>query len=264
MREINVEELKKIQLEILDDIHRFCIQERLTYSLAYGTLLGAIRHHGYIPWDDDIDVMMPRRDYERFINLYKSNTNEILDLRESDTTIEMFLKICRKGSIMIDTTLKRSLWGINIDVFPIDGISDDGEDHCDQIVYLRNQLPKICPFYKTIPKHKLLWFSKYLLKRVINHNYSNILTQKKMIDALACEYDLSKTNQCGCLITEDSIEMIPSNLFADFQNVLFEGKMYNSIANYDSYLTAIYGDYMRLPPIEKRITHHLYRTYITE
>lgn len=109
MREINVEELKKIQLEILDDIHRFCIQERLTYSLAYGTLLGAIRHHGYIPWDDDIDIMMPRRDYERFINLYKSNTNEILDLRRSDTTIEMFLKICRKGSIMIDTTLKRLL-----------------------------------------------------------------------------------------------------------------------------------------------------------
>lgn len=142
MKEINVYELKKIQLEILDDIHRFCIQESLTYSLAYGTLLGAIRHHGYIPWDDDIDIMMPRRDYERFINLYKSNTNEVLDLRKSDTTIEMFLKICRKGSIMIDTTLKRSLWGINIDVFPIDGIPDGG-DHCDQIVFLRNQLPKI-------------------------------------------------------------------------------------------------------------------------
>lgn len=85
-----------------------------------------------------------------------------------------------------------------------------------------------------------------------------------MIDALALEYDLSKTKQCGCLLTEDSIEIIPSKLFADFQNVLFEGKMYKSIANYDSYLTAIYGDYMLLPPIEKRITHHLYRTYITE
>ena len=264
MREINIEELKKIQLEILDDIHKFCIQEGLTYSLAYGTLLGAIRHHGYIPWDDDIDIMMPRLDYEKFIKLYKSNTNEILDLRKSDTTIEMFLKVCRKGSIMIDTTLKRSLWGINIDVFPIDGIPDDGGEHCGHIVYLRNQLPKICPFYKTIPRHRLFWFCKYILKRVIHNNYTNILTQKKMINALALEYDLSKTKQCGCLLTEDSIEIISSKLFANFQNVLFEGKMYQSIANYDSYLTAIYGDYMLLPPVEKRITHHMYRTYITE
>lgn len=115
---INLNEQKRIQLEILDDIHMFCLQNGIRYSLAYGTLLGAIRHQGYIPWDDDIDLMMPRTDYEKFLRSYKSEKNEVLDLRNNDCTIELFSKVSRKGTLMM-TQRKAEVYGELILIFSL-------------------------------------------------------------------------------------------------------------------------------------------------
>ena len=98
MKEITGEELKKIQVEILDNVVEFCQRHNLRYFLAYGTLLGAVRHNGYIPWDDDIDIHMPRPDYEKFIGLYNSEAgnNEVVS-HELDSNYRVaFAKVYRK------------------------------------------------------------------------------------------------------------------------------------------------------------------------
>jgi len=125
MRLVDLTELRTIQQEILDDVDRFCKDRGLHYSLGGGTLLGAVRHKGYIPWDDDIDINMPRTDYEAFASSFRSDQNEVIDLRYHPACREICLKVVRKGTRMVDVELGRCLWGINIDIFPIDGYPND-------------------------------------------------------------------------------------------------------------------------------------------
>lgn len=261
---INLNEQKRIQLEILDDIHMFCLQNGIRYSLAYGTLLGAIRHQGYIPWDDDIDLMMPRTDYEKFLRSYKSEKNEVLDLRNNDCTIELFSKVSRKGTLMIDTTEGRGLWGINIDIFPMDGVPDDYGRHWQAIVDKRKKSPLLCPFYKAIHHNKAYWLVKYIMKRLFCLNFTNYILLKKQINNAASSFSVCDTLFCGCLLTDDPKDAVPSRLFDRINLIKFEGKEYFSITDFDTYLKTIYGDYMQLPPVEDRVSHHLYKAFIVQ
>ena len=95
MQKIEIDELKKIQLQILDDVVAFCDKEDLTYFLAYGTLIGAIRHNGYIPWDDDIDLVMPRDDYDYFLRHYNESTKryKVLDYEVDPKYLYPFGKV---------------------------------------------------------------------------------------------------------------------------------------------------------------------------
>lgn len=257
-------EMQKIQLDILDDIHQFCITNNIRYSLAYGTLLGAVRHKGYIPWDDDIDLIMPREDYERFIKEYKSDCNEVLDLSKSDVCKEMFVKVSRKKTIMQDILLGRELWGINVDIFPIDNIMDNYKELLDKYHKLKNKLYRFCPYYKGAEHKKISLFLKNLIKRIVFLYPYNILRIKKQINDLA--QTSKKTTKAGLLlnVAYGENEFFDKELFEKYSTILFEGKYYNTISDYNKYLSQIYGDYMQLPPEEKRKSHHLYNAYIIE
>ena len=262
MKKLSLEELKRIQLEILEDVHEFCTTNGISYSLCGGTLLGAVRHKGYIPWDDDIDLMMPRKDYERFVETYSSETNYLQDLRKDGNTVEIALKVCRKGTLMTDVTLGRSLWGVNIDIFPIDGVPSDAQSHCEKILSMRQTLARICPFYRVVRKHKLLWFIKYCLKRIIYPYKGDTIKLKNEIDELGASYSIDETNQGGVILGSYGIkEVVPSPVFSTVSSLSFEGKDYPAIKDYNTYLTSIYGDYMKLPPLEKQVSHHLYDAF---
>ena len=94
--------IKAIQLELLQEIDAFCQAAGIHYSLAYGTLIGAVRHQGFIPWDDDIDLIMPRPDFDRFLQTFHSEKDEVIDLSRSNVCVETFAKVCRKNTIMTD------------------------------------------------------------------------------------------------------------------------------------------------------------------
>lgn len=265
VRKIEFNELRTIQLAILDDFHRFCQENGIRYSLCGGTLLGAVRHQGYIPWDDDIDIMMPRQDYERFIRTYTSTENAVVDLRGIDTTREVFAKVCRKGTIMVDKIIGSAIWGVYIDLFAIDGAPQEYQAHCRSILKKRTLLERICPYYKHMDKNKMYWRAKYLVKRIIYPYPGNCIKLKREIDNEASRYDLESSPLGGVVLgCYGTKEIIPSSIFLHYKEILFEGRYYSSICDTDTYLSAIYGDYMQLPPKEKQVTHHLYDAFIVE
>ena len=129
MQEIKtVEELQKIELEILKYIDKVCKENNLTYFLAYGTLIGAIRHKGFIPWDDDVDIQMPRDDYNKLCDILKEENGryKLLDHKEGLGYIYPFAKVIDSNTRLIETGLTETVnMGVYIDIFPIDGTPND-------------------------------------------------------------------------------------------------------------------------------------------
>ena len=130
MKQINIEEIRKLQISILLYVHEFCKKNNIRYSLSGGTLLGAVRHKGYIPWDDDIDIMMPRPDYERFVNEFNENRKDVeykvICSYNDSQFFQPFAKVVNTKTFLKET-YKRPVaqMGVYIDVFPIDGLPND-------------------------------------------------------------------------------------------------------------------------------------------
>lgn len=270
MKRIETEELKRLELDILDFFVNICKQNHLTYFLSGGTLLGAIRHKGFIPWDDDIDVMMPRIDYEKLIQifpehpyykfLYHGNTHNyptpfgtINDSRTCKP--ERFLrKKCRH------------IIGVNIDVFPIDDLPDSKAEissYYKQISKVAKQVYCITYAYRkgyskrfTLQKNGGIFC--YRLLELLGLTSIDKVVGKYC--SLAQKYNGIKSNWCGVTTTNNYGEGEANNKkdYYPIQELLFEGKKYCIPANYDTYLRGLYGDYMQLPPKEKQIPHHAY------
>lgn len=260
MHTIEMDEMKRIQLEILDEIHEFCTSRSIKYSLAFGTLLGAVRHKGYIPWDDDIDLMMPRWDYERFIREYSSERNELLDLRKKDACVETFCKVSRKGTVMTDIDLGRSLWGVNVDVFPIDGCPEDVGPFFREVERQREELARICPFYKVVTVGKVKWFVKYLAKRLLYRDFHSFLARKHKVAAFLSTFDAQESGWAWCDEVKPG-KQFRSSIFNSYTELPFEGKPYHAMAGWEEYLKAEFGDYLTLPPVEERVSSHQYDVF---
>lgn len=259
MKEITIEESKKIQLMILDSIDQFCKSNNLRYSLAYGTLIGAVRHRGFIPWDDDIDIMMPRPDYDKFLKLFKKENLKVQYYGNDKTCPMAFAKVIDDRTLVLQPkNLFRT--GIWVDVFPIDGYPiEDGGRYFKEISQKVHSLTKSrsllrAEFFK--PTHVLAFIVKHILdprsRRKIVNDY----------ESLVYSHDFENSDYLGCSCCMDGYnEIMPSYVFKKYVMLKFEDKEYSCIKEYDLFLKNMYGDYMVLPPIEEQVGHHDYKMY---
>ena len=265
MREISLDEIKKIELDLLLSFRTLCEENHLYYTLCGGTLLGAVRHKGFIPWDDDIDVLMPRPDYDRLLNgvgidlsmlpdshklvSWKEGTFDYPFMKLTDTRTRV------ENPYLAEDFQSNHIW---IDIFPIDG-NPEGDRELEKLyrkaIFIR-QLIRLKVANPNAGKTKLKKHLKPLLVRL-----TGLLDNQKLCKKLD---DISKTypfDDCrrigGVLWGYGPQERIDKAAYLTSVPIQFEGEVFNAPSNYDEYLSHLYGDYMKLPPVEKRVTHEI-------
>ena len=255
-----LEKLHEVQIEILDEIDKICKDNKITYFLVGGTMLGAVRHKGFIPWDDDVDIGMLREDYDKFIDLCLNNDvlNKKYFLHCLDTDENYWLPFMRvrknnttfgeKGIKILDTHK-----GIFVDIFPYDNVK-----------YESNFFQKIRSFLilniedAVFCKHKLKNVNKCRRKGAVKLLMTLSLKQLHKFQKYLFNIKRKKnTKYIVCFIAggnpvDETLERDRVFPTMDFE---FEGKKYPGIKDYDYYLKRVYGNYMELPPEDKRVTH---------
>lgn len=263
-RDITFEELREVQLALIDKIDQFCRLHNLRYSLGGGTLLGAIRHKGFIPWDDDVDLMMPRPDYEFFIHHFTDENIKVQTLFNDSDMVIPFAKVYDDRTVLEEFYAKN---GVFVDLFPIDGLPEEAEidAYLEKQDYYRTFLQKI---YEYNHKKFLLYNKKSnryftIFKYWIKH-FSYPSRQKciQEIQNLHLSYNFETSRYAGAIIgAYGKKEHMSKETFMTYIDLPFEDRKYMCIAAFDPYLRKHYGDYMQLPPIEKQKASHTFVAY---
>lgn len=265
---LDLQDIQTIELNMLVMFDRFCKKNNIEYSLAGGTLLGAIRHRGFIPWDDDIDVCIDRNSYSKLLNLKESLKNELNFILQGYLNVKVenapFVKlvdttlISKSNSEFFDSCL-------GIDIFPVDGLPDSN----DELVGLYQKAKRLrrpISFACAAPTEEMSLWKKIIfgitprfLRRCI------ICIQSKRLNRLNHSYRYGATRYVGVLGwgqygIGERIE------FAEFNHkvfVEFEGYSFLAMGCWDMYLKGLYGNYMKLPPTDQRKGHQssVWRNY---
>ena len=260
---IDVEELKRLQLEMLVEIDKFCTDNNIQYSLAYGTLLGAVRHHGYIPWDDDIDIMLPRADYEKFIKGFNASNMDVFYFGKTDNYYLPFAKVVRTDTVMEENVSIKSNMGVYVDIFPIDALPDGHFSRSALLLY-KQFLNAIYQFkvvrlssHRSYAKNIVLAIGKLFSKLIPMRFLLNCMTRLSRI------HENKPSGFCGCIADSDKSSKVvySTTFFLSYQVLPFEGYQFRVISSYDAWLRHVYGDYMQLPPLEKQVSHHSFNAY---
>lgn len=259
----NNETLLKLQNRIYDMLivfDKICKKHSLDYYLAYGTLLGAVRHQDFIPWDDDVDIVMPREDYDKLVRIYKEILPPNFDLHYYKNTPNYFLsfaKISDKSTTVVEKANNANDYrveGVYIDIFPIDGMGN-----CYRKACLRGKKSLI---YRTIIDSSMNVFEnkkRALWKQLIinlGRKFDTERMQEKLIRFLRKKTYNSSQYVCMCASSYRNKKIIKKEIYGIPQKIKFRDYYFNAPEQSEKYLRVEYGDFMKLPPIEKRHSHH--------
>lgn len=271
MEELNIKETQKIALELLHTIAHICEIKGLRYYLMYGTLIGAIRHKGYIPWDDDTDIMMPRPDYDILLEYLHKNINKYpnLEVFNHDTNKGYPYMITRISDNRYVTYAQNEVsygLGVFIDIYPFDGL---GNNKKEALKYglKGDRLSSIC--YQATRKHFTLGTTTKPIRKIIKYPFfifSKLIGKDRIQDMLESlarkkQYDNSKYVGCIVWLSGGMKDIFEKKWFDNYIMVPFENYNFRVPKNYDTVLRHMYGDYMLLPQKKDRIGHHNYSAY---
>ncbi|WEB81767.1 LicD family protein [Vagococcus lutrae] len=271
---MGISKLRNIQLaelEILKEIKRICEQNGITYYISGGTFLGAVRHKGFIPWDDDSDIAMPRSDYEKFIKLIKENPEitefELLNYKYDFDFPFYVTKLVDRKFLMIDESSvnKRKIpaW---VDIFPLDGVPEKKNGFRFIFfkinLYLKRALYNISDFDNLvkIDKKNRPFIEKVAIEILKKIPLGKLMKPRermnKIDNALRKNSEKSSNYYMNFMGAYKFKSIIHKNVYGEGKMYEFEGEQFFGPKDYDTYLTIIYGDYMKLPPEHLRNVHN--------
>ena len=255
MKKLSHKEIQERLLDILLDVDAFCRKEEIRYSLAYGTLIGAVRHKGFIPWDDDIDLLMPRPDFERFVATYgKASGSKFACLygtrNESADFVNFFAKVHDPSTVSKEGG-KYYRFGLNIDIFPVDGKPSDPKEQALWEKRLCKETHRMRIRYKPLGSAPPL--------AVLAAHFHSHEWWFEHCESLLKTYPFEGSEYCGAVsvVYNGTVEVFPRKMFENYTELPFEGHSFKAFVDWDAFLRQQFGDYMQLPPENKRRTHHL-------
>lgn len=269
---VSDEELKIIQKElviIMDEIHQFCEDNNITYFLGGGAALGAVRHKGFIPWDDDIDIFMPRKDYNRFREIFckeKRDRYYMQDVIMDKQYNSVLMKVRRKGTVyreLVDPEPEKS--GLFIDIYSIENVYDnllarklqqmivDGLQFICSCVRMRDLQDMLLPLMKDSEK-------KIIKKKVMIGRFFSFFSLKRWLHILEKALQMNKNEHSKLITVPISAshfkgELCSRSIYFPPRELEFEGRKFWGMNSVEKYLTAHYGDYMKLPSEKNRERH---------
>ncbi len=255
-------ELQKKLLELLKWFDEFCKKNNLRYFLVGGTMLGATRHQGFIPWDDDIDVGMPRADYERMAKILSLNPDKNYILETPYTPAKDFYypysKIYDTSTTLIENTKYKIRRGIYIDVFPLDGIGNTPEVAAKNYKKIKKQYQLLMTRVATVRKGRGFFKNfSVVLMRFLPKCFFDEKKLLKKLDETCSQISFDDSKYVANLVGNwwDK-EIMPKNVFGTPKSIVFENLNLFGVEFPDEYLTHLYGNWKKLPPVEKQISHH--------
>lgn len=292
MKELSLQDIQQESLRILKVVHEFCVNNNIQYSLTGGTLIGAARHNGFIPWDDDIDILMTRPNFDKFCNTFVHEGYSIKQPGDKNYWLK-FARVFDDDRTVVSEHVvptEKQDYGLWIDIFPIDGAPEDEKDfkklahRCENFKFytwnsrhyiydraqarkqpiLRNVLSQINIFIK--------WFKetlRYQIREIIRFKAMHWVF-KPLHSLIKDEVNLLHLNKfgdnaycCGlCFAFRNYYSRYKTSWFDNYELIHFEDTQFYAMAGYKEFLTEQYGDYMKMPPLEKQVPkHNQYKVY---
>lgn len=259
MKELTLEEIQQHSLDVLLHVHEFCVSHDIPYTLAYGSLIGAVRHKGFIPWDDDIDIIMTREYFDKFLREYQSSEDFLLVSPNNKKSYISYARVCDMKDTLVVTRYpfckyKTGVWA---DIFPMDAVDNDEKRHRNRyktiheewrsFVYWRGAKAHFSREWSIkqnlrILEKKLRTFNGFRLREKIEA-YNTVIRDNSYADSAHCA-QLACCDEWGFYEKKD---------FEEYTTLEFEGHQLMVIKEYDKVLRLLYGDYMQLPPEKDQV-----------
>lgn len=253
---INIDEHKTILKNIFEYINEVCRQNNIKYSLIGGSLIGAVRNGGIIPWDDDIDIILTKPEYDRLIEVLKGRKGRYIVLTPEDNTYRYpFAKVVDSKTELVEPEIKKiDNYGVFIDVFYYVGLPEDNKK---AIKYI-NKMKK---YKKLLTVSSSTGYNEHFIKRFVRIIIGKIFNYKKVINGYIKYVNKYPFNDAKKVISvwpvyKPEKEIIEKKWLSSYTDILFENISSSIFSDYDDILKTTFGNYMTPPPEEKRVSHH--------